>query len=482
MFPFFLYLLRVSLSLALIFVLYRLVIQQLPRLTWNRNILLVGLIISFLLPISQYTISVTPPESMAGWLDLDGPLPTTNLEAPSSQAELMVGPGSISPDPKSNADFPWSAFFLLVYLLGMAWKSFPWLNGLWQIHRLARNHMRERVESVYLYRLPFAFSPCSHFSHVFVGEEFEELPQRSQEAILAHEAAHVKLKHSWDILLVEGAQIILWFNPLLKKYREMLQEVHEYQADEAATQQHSKKEYARLLVALSQRQMESRFGHGFARSLLKARISHLLSAPKRPLWHYLTLLLIAPMLVLTSCTQWEPEPTVVEVASVPHFPPPPPPSDLPSEGDSSRFIPSIPPVGGEVTAEFGMGTHPITKERRFHRGRDFRADLGTPILATADGVVAKVPDPQPGGFGVHVYIRHGDLYETHYAHLKEVLVSEGDVVKRADVIAYSGNSGLSTGPHLHYEVKDLKRTDAETPFVNPALFMPEVEAAGHEHH
>ena len=99
-----------------------------------------------------------------------------------------------------------------------------------------------------------------------------------------------------------------------------------------------------------------------------------------------------------------------------------------------------------------------------HYGLDFSIKIGTPIYATADGK-AVVVKTSFGGFGKHIYLDHGNGYRTVYAHLDKFNVKRGQKVKRGELIAYSGNSGRSTAPHLHYEVhKNGKK-------VNPINFF-----------
>ena len=114
-------------------------------------------------------------------------------------------------------------------------------------------------------------------------------------------------------------------------------------------------------------------------------------------------------------------------------------------------IPAIDPIrDGILTDGFGMRFHPILHMRLMHEGIDIEADVGSHVHATGDGVVSYV-GPR-GGYGNVVEIDHGFGYSTLYAHLEKPLVREGQRVKRGEVIALSGNTGLSTGPHLHYEV------------------------------
>lgn len=126
-------------------------------------------------------------------------------------------------------------------------------------------------------------------------------------------------------------------------------------------------------------------------------------------------------------------------------------------------LPAIQPVAKEnikrISSGFGYRMDPILKVRRPHEGLDFSLPKGTPIYATGDGVIKSVRR-SPGGYGNHIDIDHGFGYSTRYAHLSEFIVKKGQKIKRGELIGYSGNSGKSTAPHLHYEVrKDGKAQD-----------------------
>ncbi len=116
----------------------------------------------------------------------------------------------------------------------------------------------------------------------------------------------------------------------------------------------------------------------------------------------------------------------------------------------SEAIPAIKPCNGILTDGFGMRLHPILHIKRMHEGIDFTAEIGTPVYATGNGTITFVGNKE--GFGLAVEIDHGFGYQTLYAHLSKAIVHDGQKVKRGQEIALTGNSGLSTGPHLHYEV------------------------------
>ncbi|OYX65247.1 MAG: hypothetical protein B7Y88_09730 [Sphingomonadales bacterium 32-64-17] len=127
-------------------------------------------------------------------------------------------------------------------------------------------------------------------------------------------------------------------------------------------------------------------------------------------------------------------------------------------------VPSRMPLENAVlTSGYGMRNHPILRQRRGHKGVDLAAPTGTPVYATADGLVGMA---QPfSSYGNYVQIEHGGAMQTRYAHLSSYVVHVGDNVQKGDLIGYVGSTGRSTGPHLHYEV----RVSGEA--VNPIPYM-----------
>ncbi len=115
-------------------------------------------------------------------------------------------------------------------------------------------------------------------------------------------------------------------------------------------------------------------------------------------------------------------------------------------------VPSRMPVDGmRLSSGYGMRTHPVLGGQRRHNGVDLAAAHGTPVYATADGLVGKAQ--YWGSYGNYVQIEHGGEMQTRYAHLSSYTVRLGDPVQKGDLIGYIGSTGRSTGPHLHYEVR-----------------------------
>ena len=132
------------------------------------------------------------------------------------------------------------------------------------------------------------------------------------------------------------------------------------------------------------------------------------------------------------------------------------------------------PVSGAISSSYGMRRHPILGYRRMHAGMDFRARSGTPIYAATDGRVEFAG--RHGGHGNFVRLRHAGNMGTGYAHMSRIAVSAGQNVRRGQVIGYVGSTGLSTGPHLHYEMYRGSQT------VDPASvrFVTRAELSGRE--
>ncbi|MDQ7045491.1 MAG: M23 family metallopeptidase [Sulfurimonas sp.] len=131
-----------------------------------------------------------------------------------------------------------------------------------------------------------------------------------------------------------------------------------------------------------------------------------------------------------------------------------------------QFIPSGSPVPYRgITSKYGYRMHPKLKRREFHRGTDMKAKMKTPVYATADAMVEYAGYHKKSGYGRLVILKHNYGFKTLYGHLNKVVIKSGTFVRKGDLIAYTGNTGMSNGPHLHYEVRFMTRP------VNPFWFI-----------
>ena len=132
-----------------------------------------------------------------------------------------------------------------------------------------------------------------------------------------------------------------------------------------------------------------------------------------------------------------------------------------------KFIPKgIPLIEYKrISSPYGYRTHPLSQTQEIHTGTDLAADKDTPVYATADGVVDFAKDGWNGGYGTLVKVDHSFGFRTYYAHLNDIAVKKGEFVRKGQLIAYVGNTGASSGYHLHYEVRFLGS------HINPKNFL-----------
>lgn len=143
-------------------------------------------------------------------------------------------------------------------------------------------------------------------------------------------------------------------------------------------------------------------------------------------------------------------------------------------------IPSRSPLEGlRMSSDFGMRNHPVLGGMRMHKGIDLSSPVGTPVYATADGVISRAD--WFSSYGLYISIEHGGEMQTRYGHLSRLNVAEGQMVHKGDLIGFVGTTGRSTGPHLHYEVR------VEGVAVNPVPYLqgegnPQLALASVVHH
>ena len=131
-----------------------------------------------------------------------------------------------------------------------------------------------------------------------------------------------------------------------------------------------------------------------------------------------------------------------------------------------QFVPSGSPVlYNGLTSKYGYRMHPKLGRREFHHGADLKAKMNMPVYATADAIVEYAGYHKKSGYGRLVILKHNYGFKTLYGHLNKVVIKSGTFVRKGSLIAYSGNTGMSNGPHLHYEVRFMTRP------VNPFHFI-----------
>jgi len=135
-------------------------------------------------------------------------------------------------------------------------------------------------------------------------------------------------------------------------------------------------------------------------------------------------------------------------------------------------VPSRMPVEGvRLSSDYGMRNHPVLGGQRSHKGVDLAGATGTPVYATADGLVSRAD--RFGSYGNYISIEHGGELQTRYAHLSGFEVNEGQRVVKGQLIGYVGSTGRSTGPHLHYEVRVSGEAVDPRPYMQTQVALTE---------
>ena len=144
--------------------------------------------------------------------------------------------------------------------------------------------------------------------------------------------------------------------------------------------------------------------------------------------------------------------------------------------NSSVSIPSRMPVDGvRLSSDYGMRTHPVLGGRRGHKGVDLAGPTGTPIHATADGIVSRAD--WFASYGLYVSLEHGGSLQTRYGHMSRLNVAAGQRVRKGEIIGYVGSTGRSTGPHLHYEVRIAGAAVNPVPYLQAGSYQQALASA-----
>jgi murein DD-endopeptidase MepM/ murein hydrolase activator NlpD len=295
--------------------------------------------------------------------------------------------------------------------------------------------------------------PFSFFRWIFLPVWYRNT--REAEVITAHERAHAQQWHTLDLLWIELFHAFFWFVPFVFSFKRSLKTVHEFLADEQALKcSGSKQEYLQILSRETVKNSMGGVISHFNVLTLKNRIKMISNKKSNPikLTKYFVLVPVIGILLMA----FSPMAGAVLPKELPG-------TEVVLEKDN---IPSIHPVKGECrkTSGFGIRMHPIKKVKKMHNGVDFAAKAGTPIVATADGKVVR-KEYLPKSYGRIVAIQHSQGYVTVYSQMSEFNTALNSEVKKGDIIGYVGQSGISTGPHLHYEV----RKDGE--YLDPEKFI-----------
>ena len=285
--------------------------------------------------------------------------------------------------------------------------------------------------------------------------------------VLAHELAHVRRKDCLRKLLLTVCLCVHWWNPLVWAMAVLANRDMELACDETvlcALGADCKKAYALTLLDLAQRTARpSPLCSGFSRGGTETRIRAILRPRRAPAWAGVCALVVFLALGAALTTQAvkapapAPEPVSAPVAQPVESPPiepvaeaePEPP--VPDPEPAPAYVFPLENADAAVTCAYGWRTHEQTGQRAFHDGVDLDAALGSNVLAVADGTVLSAEFEDASGY--ILTLEHAGGVRTQYAHLSEFCAAPGDAVRQGQIIAKTGDSGWSTGPHLHLAVQ-----------------------------
>lgn len=418
----FIYLLQASIVFSVVFIIYRLLFSKLTFHKLNRSLLLFLVPLSLAIPLGEKllsTISIQQKLSLIEHIRFDT-LYEVDTMLTNTQSESVN----------------YLYILMAIYALGVSIHLLGFVNAarkLWHLKKNSKTHQKKG----YVLVESNITDPFSFFHWIFLPQK-ETTDKNSW--VLAHEKAHVSLRHTWDVVLTELYIAFFWFNPLVYFFRRSVKTVHEFQADKAVLDQEVKlSEYMYLLLESLKIEKPNALYSYFHYPLLKKRIDMMTKNNSKDFlkMNYLIMIPVCALLLFSFAEPvFEQNETVkTEKTTTPSF-------TFPVEGGTKKDISSF----------FGVKReHPLIKNNKAHKGIDIKAKNGTPVLASEDGLVlvAEMKD----SWGNLVVVKHSEGFETWYAHLQGFNTQKKKQVKKGEIIGYIGETGKSTGAHLHFEIK-----------------------------
>ena len=299
-----------------------------------------------------------------------------------------------------------------------------------------------------------AFNSGYFHPAIILPFSYLQFNEEELDIIIAHECAHIKRYDNLKLLLQYIIQSVFFFHPLVWIGAKQMNLSREQTCDTMVIKKGKVAPFfygSVLINSLRQAQIPAlKTGFNLYKSFMKIRLKTLTRSRKMK---KSILLIIATAAIIISLFSWGYSQKVKTQSK----------TQTSTEQNITEVKQAFiqPLKTGKVSSRFGMRKHPIFKITKMHNGIDIAAPKGTPIYATADGLVSFAD--RNGGYGKVIIINHAGGWQTFYAQLSKIKVVEGQEIKRGQEIGLVGSSGLSTAPHLHYELrKDGKSVNPET--------------------
>ena len=423
---FLIYIIKANITLTILFIIYWSCMRNETYLAVNRFFLIFTVIIALILPSIKFPIADILTESPIRYIAIE--------QFFSSENDFIYNSGAQMNSSAGAQGFEQTSFskILLLYLSGVFLSIIFSLRRFRRLLRIIYKKNFQKLNDMKIINSEHCPSPFSFFNFVVINRDAYSRNEIMQ--IIAHEGVHYRQRHSIDLLFFEMSSVFFWFNPLIYIMAAHLRQIHEFLADRATLYQgFDKKAYQFLILKQSIGQPVLSVVNTFASSQTKRRI-FMLNRYKSSHFAKLKIMIVVPVLILLF--------SLFNVHSIA--------SDIPIHAVSPLEF-GLPVREGKVTQKFAMGINPFTKKEVFHKGMDIAAPRGTNIYAAEEGIVLYADSLN--GHGNKIVLLHADGYTTHYSHLYTIMISKDEKVSKGQIIGLVGSTGLSTAPHLHFEIR-----------------------------
>ncbi|MDR1884590.1 MAG: peptidoglycan DD-metalloendopeptidase family protein [Prevotella sp.] len=440
---FLLYILKSSACLTVFYICVKAFLSNETFYRFNRLVILAGTAICFILPFIEINIQEYSPVQKPFVLAEEALVTKQTPNPEIYQDEVIALPDLPEPE---NATLSIGAILLLVYLTGGGINLAILMKSVYSMCRLIHGG-RKILQGRYVFVIVSPeINPFSWGRYVVLSESDYD---SDHSEIIIHETAHIERRHSFDLIYMELIALVQWFNPAVWLLKRELKDIHEYQADIRVLQSGiDATKYQLLLVKKAVGASSYTLANSFNHSKIKKRITMMLKE-KSNKWARLKLLLLLPLGVLSVYAfarlevNGSPDPIGYDKGTnnLGNGQNDDIPLSVIAEKDFCFPLPSM----VKVTGKYERG-----KNGGFHFGYDLQGRGKDEVVAAFDGnVVVAEYDKARGNF---IKIEHADGLSTLYAHNSKNLVKPNTFVKAGAVIAITGNTGFSTGDHLHFEI------------------------------